>query len=138
MRRYSCAPCATVGSCPIASSRGRAYHIGKNNKAAAKVDTQSPMRVARLADCESFSAIDLATIGKIAKANPEVAIKAMNKTWAPEVTCASARTEYQPSIKVSVVCTANCAIWLPTKGSPKINTDRASKMIAELFFISSS
>src|SRR6056300_1118074 len=112
--------------------------MGKNNRAAAKVDTQSPMRVARLADCESSSAIDLATIGKIAKAKPEVAMKAMNKTWAPKVTCASARTEYQPSINVSVVCTANCATWLPTKGSPKINKDRASNVIAEVFFISFS
>ncbi len=54
--------------------------MGKNNSAAAKVDTQSPMRVARLADCESSSAMDLATIGKIAKAKPEVAIKAINRT----------------------------------------------------------
>ena len=40
-------------------------------------------------------------------------------------TAASASTPYQPSITVSVTCSAICAKWLPISGRPRTSRARA-------------
>ena len=114
--------------------------MGKNNRAAAKVDTQSPMRVARLADCESSSAIDLATIGKIAESKTGGCDEGDEQDLGrPKSPAPAPERNTSPASTYRLYAQQIEPLGCQPKGSPKINKEsRFQYVIAEVFCISFS
>jgi hypothetical protein len=83
------------------------------------------MRVARRTRCASPCAAAAATSGITALANPAPTMKTMKKLVDPSTTAASSTTPYQPTMIVSVTCSAICARWLPISGRPSARVARA-------------
>ena len=82
------------------------------------------MRVTRRTWVSSPASAAAATSGVTAKAKPDPIMNTTKNSVVAIVAAASAATSYQPSIIVSVIWIANCAIFDAISGKPSLRIAR--------------